>query len=60
VNARLGLASQDKRWSVEAWAQNLLNEVYYQVAFDAPFQLGSFDAFLGQPRTYGLTLRYTY
>ncbi|MFN7417264.1 MAG: TonB-dependent receptor domain-containing protein, partial [Alphaproteobacteria bacterium] len=60
VNARLGLASQDKRWSVEAWAQNLLNEVYYQVAFDAPFQPGSFDAFLGQPRTYGLTLRYTY
>jgi len=45
---------------VEAWAQNLLNETYYQVAFDAPFQPGSFDAFLGQPRTYGLTLRFTY
>lgn len=60
VNARLGLATQDKRWAVEAWAQNLFDEVYYQVAFDAPFQPGSFDAFLGQPRTYGVTLRYAY
>jgi len=60
VNARLGLSSEDKRWAVEAWAQNLLNETYYQVAFDAPFQPGSFNAFLGQPQTYGLTLRFTY
>ena len=60
VNARLGLSSEDKRWAVEAWAQNLLNETYYQVAFDAPFQTGSFNAFLGQPQTYGLTLRFTY
>ncbi|MFM8819947.1 MAG: TonB-dependent receptor [Phenylobacterium sp.] len=60
VNARLGLGSQDKRWAVEAWAQNLFDETYYQVAFDAPVQPGSFNAFLGQPRTYGLTLRYSY
>ncbi|MCA3754748.1 MAG: TonB-dependent receptor [Phenylobacterium sp.] len=60
VNARLGLSSKDKRWAVEAWAQNLLDETYYQVAFDAPIQPGSFNAFLGQPRTYGLTLRFTY
>ena len=60
VNARVGLASADKRWAVEAWAQNIFDDSYYQVAFDAVFQTGSYDAFLGQPRTYGITLRYTY
>jgi len=60
VNARVAIGSQDDRWSLEAWAQNLFDEVYYQVAYDAPFQPGSFNAFLGQPRTYGLTLRFNY
>jgi outer membrane receptor protein involved in Fe transport len=60
VNARVGIGSNDKRWMLEAWAQNLTDDTYYQVAFDAPFQAGSFNAFLGQPRTYGLTLRVTY
>ena len=30
------------------------------VGFDAPLQTGSWNAFLGAPRTYGLTLRVTY
>jgi outer membrane receptor protein involved in Fe transport len=60
VNARIGLSSEDKRWQVEAWAQNLFDDTYYQVAFNAVAQTGSYDAFLGQPRTYGVTLRYTY
>jgi iron complex outermembrane recepter protein len=60
VNARIGLSSEDKRWQVEAWAQNLFDDTYYQVAFNAVAQTGSYDAFLGQPRTYGVTLRYSY
>lgn len=60
VNARVGLTSADKRWAVEAFAQNLTNDTYYQVGFNAVLQSGSYDAFLGQPRTYGVTLRYTY
>lgn len=57
VNARLGIGSQDKKWTVEAWAQNLTDKNYYQVVFDATLQPGTYDAFLGAPRTYGLTLR---
>jgi iron complex outermembrane recepter protein len=57
VNARLGIGSQDRKWFVEAWAQNLTDEEYYQVVFDATLQTGTFDAYLGAPRTYGLTLR---
>ena len=60
VNARVGLSSADKRWAVEAWAQNLFDDAYYQVGFNSVLQSGSYDAFLGQPRTYGVTLRYTY
>jgi iron complex outermembrane recepter protein len=70
VNARIGFGRKDKRWAIEAWAQNLTDEEYMQVAFDAPLQapgtsrpgdpLNSYNAFLGAPRTYGLTFRIIY
>ncbi|HET6970611.1 MAG TPA: TonB-dependent receptor, partial [Phenylobacterium sp.] len=60
VNARLGVGPADKRWALEAWAENLFDKTYEQVAFSALLQPGSYDAFLGAPRTYGLTLRFSY
>lgn len=60
VNARLGIGRRDDRWAVELWSQNLTDEEYMQVAFDAPLQTGSWNAFLGAPRTYGVTLRVKY
>jgi len=60
VNARVGIGAKEEGWTVEAWAQNLTNEDYYQVVFDATLQTGQLNAFLGQPRTYGLTLRFKY
>ena len=60
VNARLGFGRQDKRWMVELWAQNLTDKTYAQVGFDAPIQPGNWNAFLGAPRTYGMTLRLQY
>jgi iron complex outermembrane recepter protein len=45
---------------LEAWAQNLTDEEYYQVVFDATLQTGTLNAYLGAPRTYGLTLRMTF
>lgn len=57
INARLGIGAEDESWSLELFANNLFDEEYVQVAFDGPFQPGSFNAFLGQPRTVGLTLR---
>jgi outer membrane receptor protein involved in Fe transport len=38
VNARIGLRGDDQRWSVELWAQNLLDQEYDQVAFNSPLQ----------------------
>jgi outer membrane receptor protein involved in Fe transport len=57
LNGRLGLGSPDGKWTVEIWGANLTNKVYYQVGFDAPIQYGGIDAFLADPRTFGVTLR---
>src|SRR5690606_36859560 len=57
MNARFGIVARDQRWMVKSWAHNLTYREYIQVGFDAPLQTGSFNAFLGALRTYGLTLR---
>jgi outer membrane receptor protein involved in Fe transport len=68
INARIGFGAADESWMVELWSQNLTDEKYYQVAFDATLQGSSagavptstVDAFLGAPRTYGLTARFRF
>ena len=57
LNGRIGVAAPDDKWAVEAWGANLADKYYYQVAFDAPYQFNQIDAFLGAPRTFGLTAR---
>ncbi|HRH19767.1 MAG TPA: TonB-dependent receptor [Brevundimonas sp.] len=80
LNGRVSLGSADDRWTLELWGQNLTDEEYYQVVFNAPLQGTAFqstvqpngtyynpaldtqtyNAFLGQPRTWGVTLRVSY
>ena len=66
VNTRLVFAPTDERWDVEFWVQNLFDRNYQQVAFDSGFQnapsngTGVLDAFLGDPRTFGVTIRARY
>ena len=57
VNARLGVGAANGAWTLEAWAKNLFDKDYIQVAYGAPFQTGTVGAFLAPPRLYGLTLR---
>jgi len=76
VNGRIGISGNDRRWSIELWAQNLLNERYFQIGADAPLQ-GSgtiravadgriasanqlFLTFPGEPRTFGITGRFRF
>ena len=59
-NARFVIGGQSDRWDLEFWSQNLTDEEYYQVAIDTPLQPGSWNAFLGAPRTVGVTLRLRY
>jgi outer membrane receptor protein involved in Fe transport len=60
LNGRIAVGSEDNRWTAELWAQNLTDENYYQVVFDAPLQTGALNAFMGAPRTYGATIRVKY
>jgi iron complex outermembrane recepter protein len=57
LNARIGIGALDEAWAIEAWGANLADKYYYGVAFDAPFQPGTIDSYLGAPRTFGLTAR---
>jgi len=57
LNARAGIGSADDHWAVELWSQNVTDEEYAQVMFDSVLQTGSFDSYLGSPRTYGVTAR---
>jgi outer membrane receptor protein involved in Fe transport len=73
VNGRIGLRGPDDAWGLEFWGQNLFNEDVYQIAFDAFLQGSGtqrgveqgfytrsnqlYGVFLGEPRTYGMTLR---
>ena len=71
LNGRVSIGSADDRWTVDLWGQNLTDEEYYQVVYNGPLQgtasftnpaadTMTYDAFLGAPRTYGVTLRLSY
>lgn len=76
VNARVGVHGADSRWGLEFWAQNVFNVDYQQIAFDVPLQGSGatnsvrqgfatsssslYGVFLGEPRTYGVTMRYKF
>ena len=63
TDGRIIFGPQDGKYDVEFWVENLANTNYEQVAFDSGFQnapanaTGLIDAFLGNPRTFGATLR---
>jgi outer membrane receptor protein involved in Fe transport len=65
VDAGVGFRTDDGRWVVEIWGENIFDREYAQVVFDAPLQgtgtgpgsTQTFNAFLGDPATWGLTVR---
>ena len=60
ANASIGLLAQDNGLELEAFVRNVTDADVIQVAFDQPLQAGSFGAFLTEPRTYGITVRYRF
>lgn len=62
VNARLILTSRDgtNPWTVDLWVQNLADEEYALTIFDAPLQQAAYNAFIGNPRISGLSVRYDF
>ena len=60
VNSRVSVGPEDEKWALELWGQNIFDEDYYRMAYDGPAQAGAYNAFLGQPRTYGATVRVSF
>ena len=44
LNGRITLGSEDERWALEVWAQNLTDEEYVQVAYNGFLQGGAFQS----------------
>ena len=55
VNASIGLEEAEGKWSLIAWVKNATDEEVLNIAFDSPFQAGSYHAFIEDPRLYGVT-----
>ena len=57
VNARLGLRAANGRWDAYIFARNLLNQNYFLFIAPGVGNTGALDGELGDPRTFGVTLR---
>ncbi|MFM6947966.1 MAG: TonB-dependent receptor [Aquirufa sp.] len=56
LNARVGFRAS-KGFSVAFWSRNLLNQDYFEQLLPGAGNAGQYAAVLGDPRTFGITLR---
>ena len=59
VNGRLGIRATDGL-SLTIWARNLLNKDYFEQLLAAGGNAGHYAGVLGDPRTFGATIRYSF
>ncbi|MBP8235196.1 MAG: TonB-dependent receptor [Rhizorhabdus sp.] len=57
TNARIGLRRAGGAWDVALFARNLFDTHYVSIINPSAFNTGQSTAILGDPRTYGLTLK---
>jgi outer membrane receptor protein involved in Fe transport len=57
VNGRVGIGDIDDHLTLELWARNLFNKRVWTGLYQATSQSGSIEAFVNEPRFYGVTLR---
>lgn len=55
VNARIGIRDAEARWDLSVWVKNLTDKNYFQTL--SPSAQGNITALIGEPRTWGVTLR---
>ena len=58
LNLQAGFRSPDERFDIQAWANNVTDEIVTTGYFDSVFQGGSISAFRQAPRMYGVTATY--
>jgi iron complex outermembrane receptor protein len=57
LNARLGFRSSEST-SIYLWARNLLNQNYFEQLLPGAGNSGQYAGVLGDPRTFGVTIKY--
>ena len=60
LGLRAGVKTTDAKWEWSAWARNLTNTVYLVDAFGAGSTFLPDRHLYAEPRTFGLSIRYTY
>ena len=61
LGASFGIvAGENEQWRVTFWGKNLTDVEYMPIMFDSVAQKGSRNAYIGDPRTYGLTIGLTF
>ena len=58
VNSRVGFRASNGL-SINLWARNLFNKDYYEQLLAAPGSAGHYAGVIGDPSTFGVTLKYT-
>ena len=58
VNSRVGFRASNGL-SISIWARNLFNRDYYEQLLAAPGSAGHYAGVIGDPATFGVTLKYT-
>jgi iron complex outermembrane recepter protein len=59
LNGRLGFRAPEGI-SISVWGRNLFNKDYFEQLLPAAGNAGHYAGVLGDPRTYGITVRYSY
>jgi len=60
LNVRGGVRSPEGKWDLYMWAKNVTNKFYYNFIAAGVGNTGALDAAPGDPRTFGVTLRFHY
>ena len=60
VNARVGVRAANGQWDAFVWGRNIFNTDYYNFVSAGVGNTGALYASLGDPATYGVTLRVHY
>jgi iron complex outermembrane receptor protein len=60
ADVSVGVQTPDKRWEFSVWCTNCTDQNYRTVFFNTTFQPGSYSAYLGAPKQYGVSVRATF
>ena len=60
ANARLSRASQDDKWEVAVFTENITDEEYVVQSFDLAIVLGWIEEYYGRPRWVGGSVIYNF